>query len=130
MFLWKNAIVCTAMLLLAASAVHALARNNQERALTLKLALAGILSVCLTLSLVPAPACQFLFGCLLLLCLERRVPMIATYLFFLIWTPSAAGYLVFASTYFAPLKPVISFSLALLVGYVIHPQMQLWILSK
>jgi hypothetical protein len=125
MFLWKNAIVVTAMLLLVSVAVHALALSNQERNFTLKLALAGVIAICLTLSIVPEPACQIAFGGLFLLCLDRRVPMAATYLFFLIWMPSVAGYLVIAGTYLVPLKPVISFSLALLAGYLMHPQKKL-----
>jgi hypothetical protein len=125
MFLWKNAIVVTALLLIVSAVVHALGRSNQERVFTLKLMLAGVIAVCLTLSFVPEPACQLAFGGLFLLCVDRRVPMIATYLFFLIWMPSVAGYLVIAGTYLVPLKPVITFSLALLAAYVMHPHMKL-----
>jgi hypothetical protein len=125
MFLWKNAIVVTALLLIVSAVVHALARSNQERVFTLKLMLAGVIAICLTLSFVPEPACQLAFGGLFLLCVDRRVPMIATYLFFLIWMPSVAGYLVIAGTYLVPLKPVITFSLALLAAYVMHPHMKL-----
>jgi hypothetical protein len=51
--------------------------------------------------------------------------MVATYLFFLLWTPAATGQLVAGGIYIAPLGPILSFSLALLVGYHVHPNMRL-----
>lgn len=125
MFYWKNAIILIAMLGFACIAVSALGRSNWERTATVKLALAGVLIACFTVSFLPMTLCQILFGGLLLLCVERRVPMVATYLFFLIWTPAAAGHLVVAGAYFVPLRPVISFSLALLVAYLLNPDMRL-----
>jgi hypothetical protein len=125
MLLWKNVIVVIAMLALATAPAYRLARSEWERSLTLKLAAAGAVMASATLSFLPEPLCQLMFGCLLLLCLDRHTPMIATYLFFLLWTPSATGYLVVGGTYIAPLGPIVSFSLALLVGYQVHPLMRL-----
>ncbi|MBW8910712.1 MAG: hypothetical protein JF564_02165 [Sphingomonas sp.] len=125
MFYWKNAIVLIAMLAFACLPTLALARSNWERKAITKLAAVAALVACMTVSFLPMTLCQILFGVLLLLCLERRVPMVASYLFFLIWTPAAAGHLVVAGAYFVPLKPVISFSLALLAGYLLNPHMRL-----
>jgi hypothetical protein len=124
MFYWKSAIVLIAMIAFACLSALVLARSNWERTATTKLAVAGVFIACITVSFLPITLSQIIFGALLLFCLERRVPMVASYLFFLIWTPMAAGHLVVAGAYFVPLKPIISFSLALLAGYVLNPHMR------
>jgi hypothetical protein len=124
MFYWKNAIVLIAMIAFASLPALLLARSNWERTATTKLAVAGVFVACITVSFLPMMLSQIIFGAMLLLCLERRVPMVASYLFFLIWTPMAAGHLVVAGAYFVPLKPIIAFSLALLAGYMLNPHMR------
>lgn len=125
MFLWKNAIVLVGLLGMASIAAYMLVRARWERPYTVRLFLAGMMVACLAVSAVPMLATQILFALLLLLCCDRRVPAVATYLFFLFWTPSAGSLLKVSGAYIAPLTPFLAFAGGLLFVYLIHPAQHL-----
>ena len=122
MFLWKNAIVLCSLLALAGSLAVLLVRERWEKRYFALLVMCGMLVACLAVSFVPMLWTQLLFGLILIACFDKRVPMAATYLFFFFWTPAAGSLLAVAGAYIAPLTPFMSFSGALLIGYLLHPE--------
>ena len=122
MFLWKNAIVLCGLLALAGSLAVLLVRQRWEKRYFALLVMCGMLVACLAVSFVPMLWTQLLFGLILIACFDKRVPMAATYLFFFFWTPAAGSLLAVAGAYIAPLTPFMSFSGALLIGYLLHPE--------
>ena len=122
MFLWKNAIVLCGLLALAGSLAVLLVRERWEKRYFALLVMCGMLVACLAVSFVPMLWTQLLFGLILIACFDKRVPMAATYLFFFFWTPAAGSLLAVAGAYIAPLTPFMSFSGALLIGYLLHPE--------
>ena len=122
MFLWKNAIVLCGLLVFAGVPAGLLVRERWEKRYFALLVICGMLVACLAVSFVPMLWTQILFGLLLIACFDKRVPMAATYLFFFFWTPAAGSLLAVAGAYIAPLTPFMSFSGALLIGYLLHPE--------
>jgi hypothetical protein len=122
MFLWKNAIILIALLGLASFVMMRLVRLRWEKRYLARIILCGMLVACIAVSAVPMIATQFIFMLLMLSCFDRRVPMAATYFFFLFWTPAAGSLLAVGGAYIAPITPFLSFSGALLFGYLIHPE--------
>lgn len=122
MFLWKNAIVLCGLLGLAALLGSMLVRERWEKRYLALLVICGMLIACLAVSFLPMLWTQLIFGLILICCFDKRVPMAATYIFFFFWTPAAGSLLAVAGAYIAPLTPFMSFSGALLIGYLIHPE--------
>ena len=122
MFLWKNAIVLCALLGMVTLPATMLIRVRWEKRYIARIVICGMLIACLAVSFLPMLWTQLIFGLLLIACFDKRVPMAATYLFFFFWTPAAGSLLAIAGAYIAPLTPFMSFSGALLVGYMLHPE--------
>lgn len=122
MFLWKNAIVLCGLLGLVAFPATLLVRERWEKRYLALLVICGMLVACLAVSFVPMLWTQLVFGLILIVCFDKRVPMAATYLFFFFWTPAAGSLLAVAGAYIAPLTPFMSFAGALLIGYLLHPE--------
>ncbi|RYD95753.1 MAG: hypothetical protein EOP61_19160, partial [Sphingomonadales bacterium] len=122
MFLWKNAVVLCALLGMVTLPATMLIRERWEKRYLARLVICGMLIACLAVSFIPMLWTQLIFGLLLIACFDKRVPMAATYLFFFFWTPAAGSLLGIAGAYIAPLTPFLTFSAALLVGYLLHPE--------
>jgi hypothetical protein len=125
MFLWKNAVVLCGLLAMVTLPATMLVRARWERLYLARLVICGMLIACLAVSFLPMLWTQLIFGLLLIACFDKRAPMAATYLFFFYWTPAAGSLLAIAGAYIAPLTPFMSFSTALLVGYLLHPESHL-----
>lgn len=125
MFLWKNAVVLCGLLGMITFPATMLVRARWEKLYISRIVICAMLIACLAVSALPMPATQLLFGLMLIACFDKRVPMAATYLFFFFWTPAAGSLLAIAGAYIAPLTPFMSFSAALLVGYLLHPDAHL-----
>lgn len=122
MFLWKNAVVLFVLLGAVTLPASMLVRARWEKAYLVRLFFCGIVAVCLALSALPMIATQIGYLLLLTACFDRRLPMAATYLFFLLWTPAAGSLLAVSGAYIAPITPFLTFSGALLLGYLLHPE--------
>ena len=122
MFLWKNAVVLCALLGMVAPPAAMIGRADWEKRYIARLVICGMLIACLAVSFVPMLWTQLAFGLLLIACFDKRTPMAATYLFFFFWTPAAGSLLAVAGAYIAPLTPFMTFSAALFVGYLLHPE--------
>ena len=121
MFLWKSAVVLVGLLAIATLPMTMLVREHWERRYIARLVFGGALVACSAVSALPMLATQILFMVLMVACVDRRVPMAGTWLFFFFWTPAAGSLLGFAGAYIAPITPFLFFSLALLLGYMLHP---------
>jgi hypothetical protein len=122
MFLWKNAIVLCALLGMVTIPATMLVRARWENLYMSRIVICGMLIACIAVSALSMAGTQLVFGLLLILCFDKRVPMAATYLFFFFWAPAAGALLGVAGAYIAPLTPFMSFSAALLLGYLLHPE--------
>lgn len=125
MFLWKNAVVLCGLLGMITLPASMLVRARWEKLYLARVVICGMLVSCLAVSFLPMLWTQLIFGLLLIACFDKRVPMAATYLFFFFWTPAAGSLLAIAGAYIAPLTPFMSFSAALLIGYMLHPDAHL-----
>jgi len=121
MFLWKNAVVLCGLLGIAAFPGALLVQARWETGYLARLVTSAMLIAMLAVCAMPMLWTQLLFGLLLISCFDQRVPMAATYLFFFFSTPAAGSLLGIAGAYIAPLTPFMTFSGALLAGYLIHP---------
>lgn len=122
MFLWKNAAVLCFLLGAMTLPATMLVRERWEKRYIAAIVICGMLVCCLAVSFLPMLWTQLIFGLLLISCFTKRVPMAATYMFFFFWTPAAGSLLAIAGAYIAPLTPFMSFSGALVVGYMLHPE--------
>lgn len=122
MFLWKSAVVLVGLLMIATLPMTMLVRERWEKRYIARVVICGALVACLAVSALPMLATQLVFMTLLVACFDRRVPMAATWLFFMFWTPAAGSLLAIAGAYIAPITPYVFFALALLIGYLIHPE--------
>lgn len=122
MFLWKNAIVLIGLLGLTSLAAIRGVRTPWEMAYFKKLVICAATIVLFAVSFVPMLATQFIYALLMVICFDRRTPIAATYFFFFFWTPAAGSLLDIGGSYIAPLTPFLSFSGALLVGYLLRPE--------
>jgi hypothetical protein len=122
MFLWKNAVVLCALLGIIAFPAGMLVRARWEKRYIARIVICGMLVCCFAVSALPMLWTQLIFCLLLIACFDKRVPMAATYLFFFFWTPAAGSLLGVAGAYIAPLTPFMSFSAALVVGFLIYPE--------
>jgi hypothetical protein len=120
MFLWKNAVVLCGLLGMVALPATMLVRARWEKRYIARLVACGMSIACLAVSALPMLWTQLIFGLLLVGCFDKRVPMAATYLFYFFSTPAAGSLLAIAGAYIAPLTPFLSFSAALVVGYLLH----------
>ncbi|WP_340316934.1 hypothetical protein [Rhizorhabdus argentea] len=125
MFWWKNAIVLIGLLGLASLPLLRLSQASWERLMIARLAAAGALIACVAVSFVPMAPSLLIYGVLLLLCFDRRVPMVATFLFFYLWTPSTTVLLNIAGAYVMNLGPLTVFSGAMLLAYLANPGLHL-----
>ncbi len=125
MFFWKNAVVLIGLLCIACAPFVALAQNDRERAYLIRLLFAGAAVNIIAMSFVPTAASQALYALLLLPCFSRAVPMVGTYIFFLVWAPSASRHMNVGAAYLLPLRPMMIFSLALLAAYMLNPRAHL-----
>jgi len=122
MFMWKNAVVLIGLLMMVSLPATMLVRQRWERGYVARLVIAAALMACLTVSAVPMLATQIVFLIIVAACFTRRVPMAATYFFFFFSTPAAGSLLKVAGAYISPLTPFLSFSGALVAGYLLHPE--------
>ncbi|ATE66994.1 hypothetical protein [Rhizorhabdus dicambivorans] len=122
MFLWKNAVVLVGLLGVATLPMTMLVRERWEKRYIARLVICGALIACLANSALPMLWTQLVFMVLLVACFDPRVPMAGTWLFFSFWTPAAGSLLAVAGAYIAPITPFVFFSLALLLGFLIHPE--------
>lgn len=132
MFLWKNAVVLIVLLGAVMLPASMLVRARWEKLYLARLFCCAMIAVCLALSALPMIATQIGYLLLLTACFDRRLPMAATYLFFLLWTPAAGSLLAVSGAYIAPITPFLTFSGALLLGYLLHPeshQKRTWVAS-
>jgi hypothetical protein len=132
MFLWKNAVVLVVLLGAVTLPASMLVRARWEKLYLARLFCCAVIAVCLALSALPMIATQIGYLLLLTACFDRRLPMAATYLFFLLWTPAAGSLLAVSGAYIAPITPFLTFSGALLLGYLLHPeshQKRTWVAS-
>ncbi len=122
MFLWKSAVVLVGLLAIATWPMTMLVRERWEKRYVARLVICATLVACLAVSALPMLWTQLVFMLLLVACFDRRVPMAGSWLFFFFWTPAAGSLLAVAGAYIAPITPFFFFSLALLLGYLIHPE--------
>lgn len=99
-----------------------LVRARWEKRYIARIVICGMLVACLAVCSLPMLWTQLIFSLLMIACFDKRVPMAATYLFFFFWTPAAGSLLAVAGAYIAPLTPFMSFSAALVVGFLLHPE--------
>jgi hypothetical protein len=125
MFYWKSAIVLLGLLAFATVIMLETARSNWERAAIAKLAMVAALITCISLSFVSLMLSQLLFGLLLLMCVDRRMPIVGTYCFLGCWTLAAAPHLAIGGAYFAPVRPTLTMAIAMLVGWLLNPDIRL-----
>jgi hypothetical protein len=122
MFLWKNAVVLIGLLGLVALPASMLVRQRWEKGYLARLVMGGALMACLAVSAVPMLWTQLAYLVILIASFDKRVSMAGTYLFFFFSAPAAGSLLSVAGAYIAPLTPFLSFSGALLAGYLLHPE--------
>jgi hypothetical protein len=122
MFLWKSAVVLVGLLGIATLPMTMLVRERWEKRYLARIVICAALVACLANSALPMLWTQFAFMLLLVACFDARVPMAGSWLFFSFWTPAAGSLLAVAGAYIAPITPFFFFSLALLLGFLIHPE--------
>lgn len=122
MFLWKNAVVLCALLGVATLLATMIVRQRWEKGYIARIVIGAGLMSCLAVTALPMLPTQIAFLLILVASFDKRVPMSATYVFFFFWAPAAGSLLAVAGAYIAPLTPFLSFSGALLVGYMLHPE--------
>jgi len=121
MFYWKEAVVLIVLLGIACLPARALLRDNEERAWHGRLILAAMAIVVIAVSPLPLAASLLVCGLLLMVVANREVPLAATWLFMIIWTPAAGIYLGFSGLFLGVLAPGLIFATALLLLYIMTP---------